>query len=103
MKKILFLFVIFCGILFAEPFKLSGLISNSNVTHNMYYIEDVNNAYTAQQIVVSDNLKQLQKSNLGNVSCAVWTKLEITNNTKKNKNIIVNNMRPGMDLIDVYI
>lgn len=104
MRRIVILILLLAGSLLADVvFSLSHLSAEQNMVGYMDYIEDENSSLTYEHIRSIDGMKSLKKSNLGSSIHNAWTKLQIKNDTQKEQKLILYNVRPGVDMLDVYV
>ena len=98
-KLILIFFIVFASNLFSKTLD----ISKHTDINSFEYI-----TYTKDDNYKIDNLdyskfKSLPKAHLGNTTGPFWTKLEITNSSDKQVNIVLFNELAGINNIDVYL
>ncbi len=91
--------------LLASTFEINDNFSEDSLKKNMLYlIEDDSKKITPQEIIQSNELIQVNKTNLGLIfDKQIWTIATLKNNTKETKTIYLYNPRPAIDFIDSYI
>lgn len=103
MNKLIY-FLFFAITLYAStPYKISNLKEYKNLNAYMLYTEDKQNNLSVNSVQMSSQLNQVTKSNFGLQPFAVWTKVQLLNDTSKSRNIILSNIRAGMDKLDVFV
>ena len=103
--RILFIaFTLFVHLFGYDTFEIKSSLKNFNSAPFTFYIQDANNSFTSEDILTLHNLTQLQKNGqLPNLLGPFWSRFEIKNTTDKTKHLILNNILPGTNYIDVYI
>lgn len=102
--KYFILLNIFIVNLFAT-FLINETFNNSSLSQNMsFIIKESNEKILPTEILESNQLNIVNKSNLGlQLDKQIWTKVTIKNTTNQQKTIYLYNPRAAIDFIDVYI
>lgn len=104
MKYFIFL-TLFIFNSFAFSFEINDNLSEDSLKNSMFYlIEDKQKEITPQEIIKSNDLQKVTKTNLGLIfDKQIWTKVSIKNSSKESKTLYLYNPRPAIDFIDVYV
>jgi signal transduction histidine kinase len=87
-----------------ETFIVKNDLQNFNSAPYTFYIQDSNNSFTAEDILNAKDLKKLQTDGqIGNRIGPFWTRIELKNNTSHPYSLMLYNILPGTNSINVYI
>jgi len=107
MIKVIFIFYILVQSLFSydtDTITQKNESSSINLSDYVYFTKDINGSLSAIDIFHSTKLKIAPHGGqIKNQMGPFWSKVKIKNNTMKSKSILLYNILPGTNYIDVYI
>lgn len=101
--KILILFLVCTLATYATSFSLSDFNTRKDMTPHMEYLIDYEKNLTIDAVQTSTMFEPMEKSNFGIQSFVLWTKLHLANDTNQTQFLILANIRPALDKLDVYL
>ncbi|NCO02297.1 MAG: hypothetical protein GW906_10775 [Epsilonproteobacteria bacterium] len=103
--RLLFITFSLCIHLFGyDAFEIKSSLENFNSAPYTFYIQDKNNSLSSEDILTHQDLTQLKRNGqLANMLSPFWSRLEIKNGTDRIRHLILYNILPGTNYIDVYL
>lgn len=103
MYKVLILFLLSSSFFANEILDIKKDFITHDSSNFLYHIQDINNKFTATDILNNPNLKLTSKVHLGQADGPFWTKLTLKNSSEKKQFLSLYNPVAGTNYVDVYI
>ncbi|QOY51003.1 sensor histidine kinase [Candidatus Sulfurimonas baltica] len=104
MRFLFITFTLFVHLFGYDTFEIKSALKSFNSAPFTFYIQDRNNSLTPEDVLNHKNLTQLKRNGqLPNLQGPFWSRFEIKNSTAELQHLILHNILPGTNYIDVYI
>ena len=104
MRLLFITFTFFVHLFGYDVFEIKSDLNSFNSAPFTFYVQDRNDSLTPEDVLKHQNLTRLKRNGqLPNLQGPFWSRFEIKNATDELKHLILYNILPGVNYIDVYV